>query len=114
MRIATLMPVIESHPDLSPENWTDLNGKIPVGLAVWQPKGFGGEAIAVQRAADRLHSPPGRGRRDGRRCVPQGRHLDADLLPMAEEVWRSDAVGDEAPEAARGREHPTEAARGGP
>jgi putative transposase len=49
------MPVSESHPDLSPENWTDLNGKIPVGLAVWQPKGFGGEAIAVQRAADRLH-----------------------------------------------------------
>jgi hypothetical protein len=41
--------------DLSPENWTVLNGKIPVGLAVWQPKGFGGEAIAVQRAADRLH-----------------------------------------------------------
>jgi hypothetical protein len=46
--------------DLSPGNWTVLNEKIPVGLAIGQPKGFGGEAIAVQRAGDRLHPRPGR------------------------------------------------------
>ena len=44
--------------DLSPENWTGLNEKNPVGLAVGQPKGFADEAIAVQRAADRLYPAP--------------------------------------------------------
>jgi hypothetical protein len=35
--------------DLSPENWTDLNEKIQVDLAVWQPKGFGDRLLLVSR-----------------------------------------------------------------
>src|SRR5262249_40986199 len=49
----TLVPA-----DLSPENWTVLNEKTPVGLAIGQPGGIGDEAIAVQRAADCVHSAP--------------------------------------------------------
>jgi putative transposase len=98
--------------DLGPENWTVQNEKNPVGLAVWQPRGFADEAIAVQRAADRLHSAAGRGRCGRGGCVSQGGHLDADLLPMAQEVWRADAIGDEAAEASGGGERPAEEACG--
>jgi putative transposase len=55
--------------DLSPEDWTAVNEKIPVGLAIDQPGGIGDEAFAVQRAADRVCSAPGGGRCCGRGCV---------------------------------------------
>src|ERR1700751_3627811 len=100
--------------DLLPENWTVVDENFPVGLAIGQPGGTGDEAFAVQRAADRVHSAPGRGRCGGRGCVPQGRHLAADLLSVEEEVWRSDAVGDETAEAAGGGERPAEAVGGRP
>jgi len=41
--------------DLTPANWTIRSEKFPVEF-IGQPGGYGGEAIAVQRAADRLHS----------------------------------------------------------
>lgn len=47
--------------DLLPGNWTVLNEKTPVGLAIGQPGRISDEPVAVQRAADRVHSAPGRG-----------------------------------------------------
>jgi hypothetical protein len=92
--------------DLSPENWTAVNENFPVGLAVRQPLGTGDEAVPVQRAADRVHSAPGGG--------AQGRRLVADLVSVAQEVWWSDEVGDEAAKVAGGGECPPEETCGGP
>lgn len=46
--------------------------------------------------------------------MPKGRHIDPDLLPMAQQVRRADAVGDEMAEGAGGSERPVEAAGGEP
>ena len=48
----------------------------------------------------------------GRGGVPEGRHQRGDLLQLAQEVWRADALGDEAAEAARGGEPAAEEAGG--
>ena len=62
----------------------------------------------VQRAADRVRPAAGGGRNGGRGGVPQGRDQRGDLLRLAQEVRRADAVGDEAAEAARGGERQAE------
>ena len=51
-------------------------------------------------------------RNDGRGGLPEGRDIGSDLLSMAQQIWRVDAVGDEVTEASRGGEFPVEASGG--
>ena len=66
------------------------------------------EEIEVHGGADRLHSAAGGGRHGGRRGVPQGGDQRGDVLQLAQEVCRADAVGDEAAASARGGERQAE------
>ena len=54
--------------------------------------------------ADRVRFEAGRGWHGGGGGLPQGRDQRGDVLQLAEEVCRADALGDEAAAAARGRE----------
>ena len=75
-------------------------------------RGRRNEEIEVQRPADCVHISPGGGRHTSRGGVSKGRHLAADVLPLAQEVWGSDALGDASLEAARRRERAFEASGG--
>src|SRR5262249_21093449 len=62
------------------------------------------EEIEVYGGADCLHPAAGRGRARGRGELSQGGDQRGDLLQLAQEVRRSNAVGDEATASARGGE----------
>jgi hypothetical protein len=46
MAVAPTAQMGSTH-DVPPRNWTDLSEKNPVGLARWQPRGFGHEEVKV-------------------------------------------------------------------
>src|SRR5947207_13780242 len=70
------------------------------------------EEVAVQRAADCVCAAAGGGGHADRRGLPQGRDQRGVVLQLAQKVWRPDAVGDEAAEAAPGGEPAAEEAGG--
>lgn len=56
--------------------------------------------VTVQRAADRLYPAASGGGHDDRGGLSEGRHQRGDLLRLAQDVRRCNAIGDEAAEAA--------------
>src|SRR5215203_5214377 len=90
-----------SWADLPPIFWTALSWKIPV-MPYGPIDGANNEDIEVFGGADCLRAEAGRGRRRDWRGLSQGRDFRGDLLHLAQEVRRPNAVGDEATASARG------------
>src|SRR6266851_2232103 len=86
--------------DLPPVSWTTNGWKILIYPLLAGRRIFH-EEVAVQRATDRIRFASGGRRHHRRGGVSEGRHQRSDVLQLAQEVRRSDAVRDEAAEAVR-------------
>ncbi len=72
------------------------------------------EEVEVRGFTDRVRPAPGGGGNGDWGCLPLSGHLGGAVLQLAQEVRRTDAVGDATAEATRGREWQAEEACGGP
>ena len=71
-----------------------------LGLESDHPEREIGREEAIYGSADHRVPAGGRGRPPGEGPVPPARVLGGQLLPLAEQVWRDECLGREAPESA--------------